>query len=545
VEITKLSLWLKTARSSEPLQNLDKNIKCGNSIVDDPQYADGKAFQWEKEFKDIIDDGGFDVIIGNPPYVRQELFKEIKPYLEKKYEVYTGVSDLYVYFFEKALSLLKEGGYFAFIVSNKFIRAEYGKKLTQYLQKNFTLLELIDFGDLQIFEGATTYPCIITIQKKKPADTQKVPLLKLTSLDKVSNLGLELKENSLTIEINNDDEGWQLRSLEHQAILSKLTTNRKKLGEYTNGNIFYGIKTGLNEAFVIDEETKNKLINEDSRNKELIKPMLRGKDINRYSYIFENLWLIFTRRGTIIENYPSIKKHLEQFKDKLEPGKGRKPGPYKWFEIQDNIAYYQEFDKPKIIWGNLSTHASFTFDIMNYYICAPACILPTNEKWLVGLLNSSVANFFIRNTAIERQGGFIEQKPVYITQVPIPTPDEAQKNILEKNVGRMIELQEKLHEEIERSIEIMKSEYSLKRNSSKIEKFYNLGWNELIEELDNQKVILDLKRKDELNKWFRAKKASIQSIQGEINLLDKSTDTLVFDLFELSADERAMISNFK
>ena len=217
VEITKLSLWLKTARSTEPLENLDKNIKCGNSIVDDPMYAGARAFNWHDEFKNILDSGGFDVIIGNPPYVRQELIKDIKPYLEKKYQVYTGVSDLYVYFFEKAMSLLKENGYFAFIVSNKFLRAGYGQKLTQYLQQNFTILNLIDFGDLQIFEGATTYPCIITMQKKKPADIQRVPLLKLTSLEKVSNLDLEVKENSQTIEIKKDDTTWELRSLEEKS----------------------------------------------------------------------------------------------------------------------------------------------------------------------------------------------------------------------------------------------------------------------------------------------------------------------------------------
>ena len=144
VEITKLSLWLKTARASEPLQNLDRNIKCGNSIVDDPMFAGARAFTWENEFKNILASGGFDVIIGNPPYVRQELIKDIKPYLEKNYHVYTGVSDLYVYFFEKAMSLLKEGGYFAFIVSNKFFPLQgMVQKLTQYLQQNFTILEIL------------------------------------------------------------------------------------------------------------------------------------------------------------------------------------------------------------------------------------------------------------------------------------------------------------------------------------------------------------------------------------------------------------------
>src|SRR5581483_2692165 len=237
VEITKLSLWLKTARSSERLQNLDKNIKCGNSIVDDPVYAGNKAFNWHKEFSTILDSGGFDVIIGNPPYVRQELIKEIKPYLEKKYQVYTGVSDLYVYFFEKAMSLLKENGLFACIVSNKFLRAGYGQKLTQYLQQNFTIVNLIDFGDLQIFEGATTYPCIIILQKKKPADTQEVPFLKLLSLEKMSNLDLEVKENSQTIEISRNDDTWQLRSIEENNLLAKLKRESGSFNDFIHGQV--------------------------------------------------------------------------------------------------------------------------------------------------------------------------------------------------------------------------------------------------------------------------------------------------------------------
>jgi len=297
VEITKLSLWLKTARATEPLENLDKNIRCGNSIVDDPLYAGDRAFHWNDEFTSILESGGFDVIIGNPPYVRQELIKGIKPYLEKKYQVYTGVSDLYVYFFERAMSLLKENGYFAFIVSNKFLRAGYGQKLTQYLQQNFTLISFIDFGDLQIFEGATTYPCIIVMQKKKPVDVQRVPFLKLTSLASISNLDLEVKENSQTIEIKQNDESWQLRSIEENTLLKRLKRGNTPLGDFVQGEIFRGIVTGYNEAFIIDTATKEKLCLEDARNAEIIKPLLRGKDINRYRSSWEHLWMIFTRRG--------------------------------------------------------------------------------------------------------------------------------------------------------------------------------------------------------------------------------------------------------
>ncbi|HVB23526.1 MAG TPA: N-6 DNA methylase [Ktedonobacteraceae bacterium] len=277
VEITKLSLWLKTARSSEPLQNLDKNIKCGNSIVDDPLYAGARAFNWSGEFKSILDSGGFDVIIGNPPYVRQELIKDIKPYLEKQYQVYTGVSDLYVYFFEKAMSLLKENGFFAFIVSNKFLRAGYGQKLTQYLQQNFTVLNLIDLGKLKLFEGATTYPCIITLQKKKPADTQKVPFLKVLTLEKANNLDLEVKENSQTIEINRDDETWELRSIEENNLLAKLKKDAIQLGHFVNDKVFYGIKIGFNEAFIVDNDTKEKICMLEAKSIEVFKPILIGK----------------------------------------------------------------------------------------------------------------------------------------------------------------------------------------------------------------------------------------------------------------------------
>ena len=562
VEITKLSLWLKTARSSEPLQNLDKNIKCGNSIVDDPIYAGDRAFDWNKEFQAILRGGGFDVIIGNPPYVRQELIKDIKPYLEKKYQVYTGVSDLYIYFFEKALSLLKEGGYFAFIVSNKFLRAAYGIKLTHYLQQNFTLLDLIDFGDLQIFEGATTYPCIITIQKKKPQEVQHVRLLKLKSLGTISNLGLDIKENGTTIEIHRGDNTWQLRSLEENNLLERLRKGTTLLGDFVNGKIFRGIITGFNEAFIIDTATKERLCKNDPNCGEVIKPILIGEDIGRYKYNWQGWWGIIIPAGWTNKNrqdinpetyiqtkYPAIYNHLKSVQSsfELKAKKAKRKGLFDrddqgdyWWELRPCV-YYKLFEYPKIIWGNLATKAAFSYDTKGYYINNPACFIPTNEKWLLALLNSAVSTFFLKYTAIERQGGFIEQKPIYVTRIPIPNVNDDLRDVLSEKVEMLLKLNLEKQELQQQALEVLRAEYKLPKVTQKLEKFLNLGWNEFLEELEKQKIRIDLTQKDRLNIWFRDKRSAVVNLNELTEKFNKEIDSYVYNLYNLSDAEITLI----
>jgi type I restriction-modification system DNA methylase subunit len=538
VEITKLSLWLKTARSSEPLQNLDKNIKCGNSIVDDPMYAGERAFDWHNEFKNILDTGGFDVIIGNPPYVRQELIKDLKPYLEKNYKVYTGVSDLYVYFFEKALSLLNENGYFAFIVSNKFLRAEYGKKLTQFLQQNFTLLELIDFGDLQIFEGATTYPCIITIQKKKPNDIQRVPLLKLTSLEKVSDLGLEAKENSLTIEIKKNDISWHLRSIEQKSVLDKLANNTIPLGEFVNGQIFSGIKTGFNDAFIIDEQTKDKLCKEDEKNAEIIKPVLRGREIKSYEIDPGNNYIILAKDGIDIPNvYPTIYAHLENFKPELE--KRWDKGQY-WYNLRP-CAYYSQFEKPKIILPDISKHVNFSFDKDGYFLTNTAYLIASEELCLVAILNSKLVEYFYKTISSSIRGGFLRFIGQYLEQIPIPQVKTDLKNPLSMLVDRVLNLYSQSQELQQQALEVLRAEYNLPKITQKLGKFLSLGWNEFIEELEKQRIRIDLTQKDTLNIWFRDKQDTAKNINESLEKLQKEIDKHVYNLYQLNDAEIKLI----
>ncbi len=219
---------------------------------------------------------GFDVVIGNPPYVRQELLGDFKSYFQKHYKVFHGVADLYSYFFEKGIGLLNDAGMFGIIVANKWMRANYGEPLRKWLKLQL-IKKIIDFGDLPVFQGATTYPCIFIADKKETSDLIKVTNVKTLEFLKLNDY---VQENSVSIKNNSlDDSGWNLGSETEQQLLKKLHTAGMPLREYVKGKIYRGVLTGLNEAFVIDKETKNRLIAEDIKSAEIIKPFLAGKDI--------------------------------------------------------------------------------------------------------------------------------------------------------------------------------------------------------------------------------------------------------------------------
>ncbi|MGB5600296.1 MAG: N-6 DNA methylase, partial [Thiothrix litoralis] len=361
VEIARLSLHLATAEYGKPLTSLRDNIRQGNSVVDD-KSVDKRAFHWFKQFKE------FDVILGNPPYVRQERLIPIKPYLEKHYRTYHGVADLYTYFFELGLGLLKKGGMLGFISSATFFRTGSGENLRQFLAVEANLKNVVDFGDLQVFEGVTTYPAILIMEKpsharKHPPKDYAFQFLNVQSTH-VSQLAGELKAGAFSEMQQNKLalDGWRLEDERLQALRTKLTKGKRTLKE-AYGSPYRGILTGRNEAFVIDNTTRNKLIAADPLSLELIKPFLEGKDLKQWRAESRDIYLIFTRRGVDIEKYPAIKDHLEQYREILEPKpkdwsgddlKGRKAGNYKWFEIQDSVDYFAEFEKPKINYGHFS-----------------------------------------------------------------------------------------------------------------------------------------------------------------------------------------------
>lgn len=438
VEITKLALWLKTADPSRPLENLDENIKHGNSVVDDKQIDENFAFNWNEEFSEIFENGGFDIVIGNPPYVRQESIKEIKPHLQKNYAVYTGVADLYCYFYELGYKLLKkDSGYLGFITSNKWFRAKYGQNLRQFFLENTEILEIIDYNGIKIFDGATVDSNIIVFKAKKDSENINEMSIKIGDSDY-----FKLKQNSLSSEMfvfsHNEEE---------ISIKEKIEKIGKPLKEWEI-SINRGILTGLNDAFIINKETRDMLINADFKNSEVIKPLLRGRDIKKYDINFAELYLINIHNGTKntdainINDYPKIKEWLDTFEPKLSKRSDKGKTPYNL----RNCAYLDDFEKEKIVYAVITSSVSFTYTESTFYFNDKAFMIIGNDlKYLCAMLNSNLFDYaFMKLYGGATLGKARENRKVFLEKLPIPVVNKEIQNLIEDKVTKILATNKKI-----------------------------------------------------------------------------------------------------
>ena len=534
VEITKLSLFLKVCKKDTKMPALDKNIKCGNSLIDDPEYTD-KPFNWEEEFPEIFKDGGFDVVIGNPPYVRQEKIKEIKPYLEGNYQVYTGVADLYVYFFEKGLDVLKKSGELGFISSNRFIRSNYGKKLMELISTKSIFEKYFDHTYDDVFEDATTYPSVFILKKGIPAKNELIVNEKFSI------------EQSRLIE-----NGWIFEPPEILDLRDKIFGVGVKIKEIDGIKIFYGIKTGYNSAFFIDENVKNDLIKKDTNSEEVIKPLIRGKDIKRWKIEFNDFYLIFTRRGISIDNYPAIKDYLGRFKERLMPRNtgqtiGRKSGDYEWYEIQDTVDYFLEFEKPKLIYPVIASRLYTTYDDADFYI-NDKCFMITSDninlRFLGALLSSKTMHFVFNFFGSRLQGQHYELRKIFIEQLPIysATPEEQQPLI--KKADLMLNLNRQLQEEVKDFQDWLQHTFGIEKLSKKLEKYYELSLDEFLEEARKKKVDVKARKNYQtLKDEFKESLSKIQPLLQDIEKTDAEIDWMVYELYGLTEEEIEIVEN--
>ncbi|EAL2789017.1 class I SAM-dependent DNA methyltransferase [Campylobacter coli] len=377
-------------------------------------------FEWRFEFPEILDDDGnfkgFDLIIGNPPYIRQEELKELKPHLAKNYKVYKGTSDIYTYFYELGFNVLKENGILSFITSNKYTRAGYGEALREFLLKNTYILKYIDLNGIKVFDSATVDTSILCFEKSKSKDNKFKYLALSNEILKTCayNIGLykdfaEFSQNSLS------KESFTFSDENTSALKAKIERIGTPLKEWQGLNIYRGILTGYNEAFIITTEKRNEILAnckdeaEKERTAKLIRKMLRGRDIKRYSYEWAGLWVIFIpwhfpnveKPKTMLENeqdlkeqYLSLYKHLLSHKERLSKRNKEETGiRYEWYCLQRwGANYYQEFEREKIVYPCImAKEPCFSYETSFAFAMAPANIITSNSdilKYILAFLNS-------------------------------------------------------------------------------------------------------------------------------------------------------------
>ncbi|ENT7410866.1 class I SAM-dependent DNA methyltransferase [Campylobacter coli] len=432
-------------------------------------------FEWRFEFPEILDDDGnfkgFDLIIGNPPYIRQEELKELKPYLAKNYKVYKGTSDIYTYFYELGFNVLKDrGGVLSYITSNKYTRAGYGEALREFLLKNVKVLEYTDLNGIKVFDSATVDTSILCFEKSKSKDNKFKYLALSNEILKTCayDIGLykdfaEFSQNSLS------KESFTFSDENTSALKAKIERIGTPLKEWYGFNIYRGILTGYNEAFIITTEKRNEILanckdeDEKERTSKLIRKMLRGRDIKRYSYEWAGLWVIFIpwhfpnveKPKTMLENeqdlkeqYPSLYKHLLSHKERLSKRNKEETGiRYEWYCLQRwGANYYQEFEREKIVYPNMNKEFIAFFD-NEFFLLNQKCFILSHQSnnkkellYLTALLNSNVNFYYFKQIGAKLGASGYEMSKIFVEKLPIPKINSKNQKLADELINLVDEI---------------------------------------------------------------------------------------------------------
>lgn len=528
VEIARLSLWLHTCRPGRKLNDLSANIKCGNSLITE-------EFDWEKEFPF----GGFDVVIGNPPYVQLQTMGEMSGrYAKCGFEVYNRMGDIYCLFYELGWKLLKQDGALGYISSNKWMRRNYGNELRKFLAEKTNPQILVDFPGVPVFSDANTDPVILVFRKAE--NRHHIEACECNTIP--TDLESHFDENKYTADFG---EGmWVLKDPSQTSIFEKMKCAGKPLKELAI-TINYGIKTGYNEAFCIDTPTMERLIAEDPKSAEIIRPLLRGRDVSAYYGEWKGLWQIatFPAMKLDIEEYPAVRDYLLGFgKERLEQSgkKGaRKKTSNQWFETQDTIIYHRDFDKPKIIYPNITKFFPFTYDTEGYVCLDTVFIITADDEsvslpYLLAVLNSPFAKQWILNNCPALGDDRRKVHKVYFENFPVPTasPEETARlaGLAEERVRLTRELQSvraKFHRSLLNHFDPFKITQAL-------ETFETLEFAEFLKELKKQKAKPKLSEEAEWEDFFNTSKTGLLRLAAETAKTDAEIDKTVAALYGLT-----------
>jgi len=556
VEIAKLSLWLRTAQPRRKLNDLSSNIKCGNSLIDSKAVAGDKAFHWKTAFVKVFSNGGFDVIIGNPPYVRAELLTDYISFFENNFKVYHSASDLFAYFYELGSKIIKPKGLMGFI-SNTFDKTTAGKVLREYLTDETRLIEYIDFTEVQIFEGATTYPVIIILNRSYE-ENKIFKYIKIPKESQSKVIDIDSHQAIKVLHASLESNSWSFLSAEKSKLVKRISALKTIKELY--GKCYYGVKTALNDAFIV---------NNDWKVSEHIKLILEGKEIKKWNVskkeqkliLFKSKWTNSTyvdinneedKLLQLTQDFPNIFNHLLPFTQRAK--KRYDQGDY-WWELR-NCAYYNLFEKPKIIFPNLQNSNKFCFDSEGTFVNAPAVFLPTDNLTLLCVLNSKIVWEFLKSICVVRSGGYIEVKPQYFEQIPIP--DFKNEDMFNQKATNIISFVDDFQELDRKFSDYFSTSLSLDRIPRKLVNWHKLNFVDFIKELnkaikatnkerakESLESIVTLTKLDEIE-WmdaFETKKKEAQELQSQITQTEAEIDKMVYELYRLTRDEINIIES--
>ena len=545
IEITKLSLWIKTARRGKVLDSLSGSIRVGDSLIEDSNFAYlDHAFTWETAFPGVFAEGGFDVVLGNPPYVRMEFLKLLKPYLEKRYEVVSDRADLYCYFYERGLRLLKPGGRLGYISSNTFFKTGSGKPLREYLLKEATIESVVDFGDLQIFEGVTTYPAILTMKRGTAPKGHELRFWKVEALPENNFLATWEAAAGPYPQTALGAGSWELENPALRALRDKLIKGRTTLKEVF-GPPLMGVKTGLKPAFVIDTVTKERICASDPRSRELIMPLIEGKNLQRWRADQHGHWLIYIPKNRIeIDQYPAIRDWLLPLKGRLE----KRATQQAWFELQQaQEAYVPHFEGPKIMWSDVASEARCHLDTSGAYGENTCYFLPCDKPGVVGFLNSKLAWFIVKALTPKAQGGYARFQTQFVEQLPLLNA-VVENADLEKEAQLCHELAEqrqKLQQALVRRIPDLCPPDREPKLTTRLHEWWTMpDFTTFRAEVKKVfKADIPLTDRSDWEDWINRDRAEIARLTAEIAQAEAQIDSIVYDLFGLTEDEIALLES--
>jgi len=555
VQICRLGLWIKTAQRGKALTSLDHNIRAGNSVIADPAVHP-RAFDWQAAFPEVFERGGFDVVVGNPPYVRQEWIAPYKPYLKQHYRTYHGVADLFVYFYELGMRVLRPGGRLSFVVTNKWLKAAYGEPLRGFFAEHAWVESLVDFGHAkQIFEDADVFPSIIVARKPTggPAPgTTKVCAIPREQL-RINDLAAQITSDGFEIERSRlGGKAWSLESKTDSEIHEKIRRNGMNLTAFAGMKPLTGIKTAYNNAYLIDSVTKRRLVAADPNAADIIKPYVRGLDISRWSLEWAGMWMItmkssgdhvwpWSRGGEDAESvfhdtYPSVYAFMKGHEDSLR--KREDQGRF-WWELR-SCAYWEKFNDTKIFYQLIQYHPCFALDNSGCFGNNKTAFIPKADLYLLGVLSSPLMWWYNWRSLPHMKDEALAPNPNIMEKCPIAQPTEEARASVETSVTRLIAITSSHHNTIRMMLDWLLIEHDVQKPSKKLQNSFALDSDSLIAEVRKvrgKKKPLSLAAVRDLREEHARTIVPAQGLAAEARRLERQVSDLVNEAYGLTPDE--------